>query len=104
MQRLARPRALFSVCGKCQQPCEELLTRLEAEAVEHAKTKEHVSRAESDAAERSVEVQRLQEQLQQASAKAEAQRSRMFAQMQLLREELQGRSPAEKSVLQQLLA
>ena len=75
---------------KCQERCEELVAQLEAEASEHAKTKERLLQSESDAAERGVEVQRLQEQLQQASAKAEAQRSGMLAQMQLLREELQG--------------
>ena len=48
--------------GTCRQRCEELAARLEAEAAEHAKTKERLSQAEADAAERRMEVERLQEE------------------------------------------
>ena len=48
--------------GTCQQRCEELVARLEAEAAEHANSKERLSRAEADAAERRMEVERLQEE------------------------------------------
>ncbi|CAE7305229.1 unnamed protein product [Symbiodinium sp. CCMP2456] len=48
--------------SQCQERCEELLTRLEAEAAVHATTKERLSQAASDAAERRVEVERLQEE------------------------------------------
>ena len=99
--------------GKCQEQREELAARLEAEASQHAKTKERLSQAEADAAERRMEVERLQEEsrsyqqrcqqaearlaeagsqaeksvLQQLLAKAEAERSAMLGQMQVLWEE-----------------
>ncbi|CAE7200757.1 unnamed protein product [Symbiodinium microadriaticum] len=107
--------------GKCQGRCEELVARLEAEASKHAATKERLSQAESDAAERKVELHRLQEesrgyqaeagfladetgskaelllqkavfqdrcdQLRQMLSKAEAERSVMLGQMQVLWEE-----------------
>ena len=50
---------------KCQERCEELANRLEAaeaEASEHAKTKELLAQAQSHAAEKQLEVQRLQEE------------------------------------------
>ena len=47
--------------GKCQERCEELVARLEAEASKHAATKECLSQAESDVAESRMELQRLQE-------------------------------------------
>ena len=76
--------------GQCQKRSEELLAGLEAEAVEHAKTKERLSQAEADAVERRMvqeESRGYQERCQQAEARlAEA------------------GSQAEKSVLQQLLA
>ena len=49
---------------KCQEHCRELASRLqraEAEASEHAKTKERLVQAESDAAQKQLEVQRLQQ-------------------------------------------
>ncbi|CAE7541427.1 unnamed protein product [Symbiodinium sp. CCMP2592] len=64
--------------GKCQEHCEELVNRLEAEAAEHAATKERLLQAESDAAERRAEVQRLQEEsrgLQERCQQAEVARS-----------------------------
>ena len=112
--------------GKCQERCEELVSRFEAEAAEHGKTKERLSQAECDAAERRMEVERLQEesggyqecrqqaeawvlaneagskadlllqkavfqdrcgQLRQQLSKAEAERSVMLGQMQVLWEE-----------------
>jgi len=127
-------RQLQGEHGKCQERCQELANRLEAEAAEsaeHATTKERLLQAEVDAAERRLELQRLQEesrgyqercqqvevhaasaeepgskaelqlekavlqerceqlqqQLQQASAKAEAERSAMLGQLLDLREE-----------------
>ena len=118
----------------CRERCEELLAGLEAEAAEHAKTEERLSRAEADAAERRMEAERLQEksrscqercqqaevarlasaaepgskaelqlekekavlqerceqlrqQLQQTSVKAEAERSAMLGQLQVMWEE-----------------
>jgi len=50
---------------KCQERCEELANRLEAaeaEASQHAKTKELLAQAQSHAAEKQLEVQRLQEE------------------------------------------
>ena len=50
---------------KCQDHCEELATRLEAaeaEASEQAQTKELLAQAQSHAAEKQLEVQRLQEE------------------------------------------
>ena len=112
--------------SKCQKRCEELAARLEAEAAEHASSREHLSQAESDVAESRVELQRLQEesggyqkrcrqaeawfladeagskaellvqkavfqdrcdQLRQQLSKAEAERSVMLGQMQVLWEE-----------------
>ena len=55
-------RQLQGEHGKCQERCQELANRLEAEAVEHATTKERLSQAESDAAERRMELQRLHEE------------------------------------------
>ncbi|CAE7233939.1 ANK3, partial [Symbiodinium necroappetens] len=57
-------RQLQEEHGKCRERCGELLTRLEAaeaEASEHAKTKELLAQAESHAAEKQLEVQRLQQ-------------------------------------------
>ncbi|CAE7751050.1 unnamed protein product [Symbiodinium sp. CCMP2592] len=64
--------------GKCQERCEELVARWEAEAAEHAATKERLSQTESDAAERRVEVERPQEEsrgFQERCQQAEAARS-----------------------------
>ena len=62
--------------GKCQDRCEEFATRLqaaEAEASEHAKTKERLARAEADVAEQRLEMQRLQ--MENLSLKAGFQRA-----------------------------
>ncbi|CAE7190860.1 unnamed protein product, partial [Symbiodinium sp. CCMP2456] len=59
--------------SRCQERCEELVARMEAEAAEHAKTKERVSQAESDAAERKMEASehaKTKELLSQAEADA----------------------------------
>ncbi|CAE7206242.1 unnamed protein product [Symbiodinium sp. CCMP2456] len=55
-------RQLQEEHSQCQERCEELLTRLEAEAAEHATTKERLSQAASDAAERRMEAERLLEE------------------------------------------
>eukprot|EP00439_Symbiodinium_sp_Y106_P046777 s4226_g5.t7 len=55
-------RQLQEELGKRQERCDELAKRAEAaeaEAAEHAKTKELLAQAESDAAEKQLEVQRL---------------------------------------------
>ena len=56
-------RQLQNEHGKCQERCNELASRMEeaeAEASEHAKTKERLVQAESDAAQKQMELQRLQ--------------------------------------------
>ncbi|CAE7541360.1 unnamed protein product [Symbiodinium sp. CCMP2592] len=53
-------RQLQEEHGKCQERGQELANRSEAEAAEHATTKERLLQAEADAAERRQEVQRLQ--------------------------------------------
>ena len=61
--------------GNCQKRCQELANRLEAaeaEASEHAKTKELLVQAESDAAEKQLEVQRLQEECRECVSTEEA--------------------------------
>ncbi|CAE7541378.1 unnamed protein product [Symbiodinium sp. CCMP2592] len=55
-------RQLREEHGKCQERYEEIANRLEAEAAEHATTKERLSQAEADAAERRLDLQRLQEE------------------------------------------
>ncbi|CAE7247388.1 unnamed protein product [Symbiodinium sp. CCMP2456] len=80
--------------SQCQERCEELVARLEAEAAEHATTKEHLSQAESDAAERRMEVERLQEESRSYQERSQLAEARLA----------EAGSPAEKSVLQQLLA
>ncbi|CAE7693654.1 unnamed protein product [Symbiodinium microadriaticum] len=61
--------------GTCQQRCGELADRLgaaKAEASEHAKTKELLAQAKSDAAEKQSEVQRLQEESRECVSAEEA--------------------------------
>ena len=61
--------------GKCRERCDQLANRLgaaEAEASEHAKTKELLAQAESDAAEKQLEVQRLQEESRECVSAEEA--------------------------------
>ena len=86
---------------KCQEYCEELAKHMDAEASEHAKTKELLARAESGAAEKQLEVQRLQEESQSYqercpktdSQPASAEEAGSKAELQLEKEKavLQGR-------------
>ncbi|CAE7541842.1 unnamed protein product [Symbiodinium sp. CCMP2592] len=55
-------RQLQEEHSKCQEHCEELAKCIEAEASEHADTRQHLAQAEADAAEERLELQRLQEE------------------------------------------
>ncbi|CAE7541653.1 unnamed protein product [Symbiodinium sp. CCMP2592] len=91
-------RQLQEENGQCQERCEKLLARLEAEASQHAETKERLSQADSDAAGKEVELQRLQEEsrgLQERCQLAEARAASAGSQAEL---------QLEKAVLQQHLA
>ena len=94
-------RQLQEEHSKCQEHCEELAKHMDAEASEHAKTKELLARAESGAAEKQLEVQRLQEESQSYqercpktdSQPASAEEAGSKAELQLEKEKavLQGR-------------
>ena len=101
--------------GTCQQRCEELAARLEAEAAEHAKTKERLSQAEADAAARRVDVERLQEESRsyqercqqvEVARRASAEEPGSMAELQLEKEKavLQDRCEQLRQQLQQTSA